>query len=287
VKRWIERFGADEAAALCAANNEVTHVDLRVNTLKSMPQRAADALEEQKLKVERGKYNRQILRVSGEITVADMDGFQQGHFTVQDESESLVAELLAPQPGETVLDLCSAPGGKTTHIFELMKAMGTLVASDISPGRVKSLTAALGRMGDTDVLTLVADGRRFPSNVEFDKVLVDAPCSGMGVLGKKADARWRKRADAFERLSGLQFEILNAAADLVAAGGALVYSVCSMEPEETDDVVRRFLEGRPDLVIDNAAGLLPEEVTTKEGTMRTFPHVHGVDGAFAARFRRR
>lgn len=287
VERWVERFGIDETAALCAANNDVAHVDLRVNTLRATPQRVADALEAQKLTVTRGKYSRQILRVSGEISVVNMDGFRQGHFTVQDESESLVAVLLSAQPGETVLDICAAPGGKTSHLYELMKATGTLVASDVSRGRVKSLTAALGRMKDDGVLVVVADARRFPSEAEFDKVLVDAPCSGMGVLGKKADARWRKNPDAFERLSGLQFEILMAAAELVADGGALVYSVCSMEPEETDDVVARFLQSRPDLVVDEASGFLHEDVTTDEGTMRTFPHVHGVDGAFAARFRRR
>jgi 16S rRNA (cytosine967-C5)-methyltransferase len=287
VERWVERFGAEEAAALCAANNDVAHVDIRVNTLRATPQRVADALEEQKLTVERGKYNRQILRVSGEISVINMEGFKQGHFTVQDESESLVGSLLAPQPGETVVDLCAAPGGKSSHLYELMKATGMMLASDVSPGRIRSLTAALHRMKYDGIHVIVADGRRFPSRAQFDKVLVDAPCSGMGVLGKKADARWRKNPDAFERLSGLQLEILNAAADLVADGGALVYSVCSMEPEETDDVVERFLERRPDLVIDSAAGLLHEDVSTEEGTMRTFPHVHGVDGAFAARFRRR
>ena len=287
VARWVSRFGVDEAQALCAANNDVTHVDLRTNSLKSTPARVAEALQRQGLTVERGKYSPQILRVSGEISVVSMDGFRQGLFTVQDESESLVSLLLAPHPGERVLDMCSAPGGKATHLYELMKAMGVVVAADLSPGRVRSLAAALTRMGCDGVHPIVADGRRFPSKAGFDKVLVDAPCSGMGVLGKKADARWRKNEESFAKLSALQLELLCAGADLMAAGGALVYSVCSTEPEETDEVVHKFLERRPELVVDDAAGFLPHEVVGEDGMMRLYPHRHGTDGAFAARFRRR
>jgi len=286
VERWISRFGIGETEALCAANNDVSHVDIRVNLMRSTPARVEALLEEQGLRVERGRYNPQIVRVSGEISVTEMPGFSQGFFTVQDESESLVTLLLSPRPGERVLDLCAAPGGKTTHIYELMKGTGTLVASDASPGRVRSLVTALGRMRCEGVWCLVADGRRFPSTRLFDKILVDAPCSGMGVLGKKADARWRKNPESFAWLSELQVELLVGAAGLLSDGGALVYSVCSMEPEETDDVVERFLEAQPHLVIDNAAGFLPEDVVAGGGVMKTFPHVHGTDGAFAARFRR-
>ncbi len=287
VARWVARLGAEEAAAWCEANNEVSHVDLRTNSLRATPSRVASLLERQGLTVERGKYNPQVVRVRGEISVVNMDGFRGGLFTVQDESESLVSLLLAPHPGETVLDLCSAPGGKTTHIYELMKATGTLVASDASPGRAKSLVAALRRMGCEGVHPVVADGRRFPSRADFDKVLVDAPCSGMGVLGKKADARWRKSEDAFEKLSALQLELLCSAADLVAEGGALVYSVCSVEPEETDAVVEGLLERRPDLVVENATGFMSADVVGEDGLMRLYPHRHGTDGAFAARFIRR
>jgi 16S rRNA (cytosine967-C5)-methyltransferase len=287
VGRWISRFGLDGAEALCAANNDIAHVDLRTNPLRSTPARVAELLERQGLTVRRGRYNPQVIRVSGEISVVDMEGFRQGLFTVQDESESLASTLLAPHPGERVLDMCAAPGGKTTHLYELIKATGLVVAGDVSPGRVRSLAAALARMGCEDVCPVVADGRRFPARDGFDKVLVDAPCSGMGVLGKKADARWRKNEESLAKLGALQVDLLNAAADLVADGGALVYSVCSFEPEETDGVVARFLDMRPELVLDDAAGYLPREVVGDDGMMRLLPHIHGTDGAFAARFRRR
>lgn len=287
VARWISRLGVDQAEALCAANNDIAHVDLRTNPLRSTPSRVAELLRRQGLEVRRGRYNPQVLRVSGEISVANMDGFRQGFFTVQDESETFASLLLAPHPGERVLDLCAAPGGKTTHLYELMKATGLVVAGDVSPGRVRSLVAALARMGCDGVSPVVADGRRFPARDDFDKVLVDAPCSGMGVLGKKADARWRKNEESFVKLSALQVELLDAAADLVAVGGALVYSVCSTEPEETDEVVERFLDKHPGLVMDDATGFLPGDVVGKDGMVRLYPHAHGTDGAFAARFRRR
>ncbi len=287
VARWVSRFGAGEAEKLCEANNDISHVDLRTNSLKTTPGRLASLLERQGLTVERGRYNPQVLRVSGEISVVNMEGFEKGLFTVQDESESLVSALLAPHPGELVLDMCSAPGGKTTHLYELMKGIGVLVASDVSPGRVRSLVASLRRMGCEDVHPVVADGARAPARGGFDKVLVDAPCSGMGVIGKKADARWRKSEGALAKLGALQLNLLRAASDLVAEGGALVYSVCSTEPEETTDVAREFLEEKPYFVVDDAGGFLPREVVGDDGMMRLFPHRHGTDGAFAVRFIRR
>jgi 16S rRNA (cytosine967-C5)-methyltransferase len=287
VERWVSRFGQEETAALCEANNDISHVDLRVNLLKTTPSRVAALLERQGLEVERGRFNPQILRVRGEISVVKMDGFGQGFFTVQDESESLVSLLLAPHPGERALDLCAAPGGKATHIYELMKGTGTVAAVDVSPGRATSLAGAISRMGCDGVYPIVADGREFASKMPFHKVLVDAPCSGLGVLGKKADARWRKTPDSFLFLSSLQFSLLMSAADHVATGGALVYSVCTTEPEETDDVVRKFTEQRADFIIEDAGGLLPRDVVEQNGTMRTYPHRHGIDGAFAVRFIRR
>jgi 16S rRNA (cytosine967-C5)-methyltransferase len=287
VKRWVARLGVEETAALCAANNDISHVDLRANLLKTTPARVAEALENQGLDVERGRLNPQILRVRGEISVVNMDGFRRGFFTIQDESESLVSLLLAPHPGERALDLCAAPGGKASHIYELMKGIGVVVAVDISPGRIRSLAGAISRLGCEGVLPVVADGREFASLVPFHKVLVDAPCSGLGVLGKKADARWRKTPDSFEFLSALQFSLLMSGADHVAKGGALVYSVCTTEPEETDEVARKFLEQRPDFVQEDAGGLLPADVVERNGTMRTYPHRHGIDGAFAVRFIRK
>jgi 16S rRNA (cytosine967-C5)-methyltransferase len=216
-----------------------------------------------------------------------MDGFRQGFFTVQDESESLVSLLLAPHPGERVLDLCAAPGGKASHLYEIMKGTGVVVAVDISEARVKALAAALKRLGCDGVHPVVADGLDFASRVKYDKVLVDAPCSGMGVLGKKADARWRKSPESFEALAARQIALLLSAAELVAEGGALVYSVCSFEPEETDAVLEAFLEKRGDFSVDDAAGLLPREVVDERGLMRTYPHRHGTDGAFAVRLIKR
>jgi 16S rRNA (cytosine967-C5)-methyltransferase len=212
--------------------------------------------------------------------------FRQGLCTVQDESECLVARLVAPDRYERVLDLCAAPGGKSTHLAELMQDEGEVWALERAEARMESLESTVRRMGVSSVHVVHGDGRTYPFPMPFDRILVDAPCSGLGVLGRRADARWRKGPEILAEMPPIQLELLAAAGRRARPGGVLVYSVCSFEPEETTHLVERFLRANPSFILETAHGLLSDEVVDENGFMRVLPHVHGCDGAFAARFRR-
>jgi len=215
-----------------------------------------------------------------------LDAFKRGLCTAQDESEALIGRLVAPEPHERLLDLCAAPGGKCTHLAELMGDEGEVWAMERAPERVASLEATVARLGCHAIHVVKGDGRTYTFPMPFDRVLVDAPCSGLGVLARRADARWRKGPDLLAEMPTVQLELLSAGARRVRPGGVLVYSVCSFEPEETDWVVQRFLLESPGFALESAAGHVPDAVVDANGFMRVLPHVHGCDGAFAARFRR-
>jgi len=215
-------------------------------------------------------------------------------YYIQDEASQLVALLLGPAPGETVLDACAAPGGKATHIAQLMEDRGSLLAVDRSPARLKAVVRAAGRLGATIVRTLAADAARplAPGDIPpggFDAVLVDAPCTGLGVLRRTPDIKLRRREGDIKRSSELQGELLENLSATVRRGGRLVYSVCTFEPEETDEVVDAFLSTHRDFSLEDARGRLPPAcgpLVDERGFMRTMPHRGGMDGFFAARLRR-
>jgi 16S rRNA (cytosine967-C5)-methyltransferase len=218
--------------------------------------------------------------------VGQVPEFAHGHFFMQDESETLVGELLRPEPGETILDLAAAPGGKSTHIQELRGSQGMVIAVDAQRLRLKKVPENVARLGLEGIHAVLADGRAFALARPVDRVLVDAPCSGLGVLRRRADARWRKTEASMRALLGLEGDLLRAGAEWVRPGGVLVYSVCSFEPEEGIHQVTRFMVEHPEFTLEDAADFLPPEVVT-EGCLLLYPHRHGTDGAFAARLRRK
>jgi 16S rRNA (cytosine967-C5)-methyltransferase len=216
-----------------------------------------------------------------------MKAFREGWCTAQDESEALVCRIVAPLAHERLLDLCAAPGGKSTHLAELIGDEGEVWAMERDAHRVASLEAAVARLGMHSIHVAHGDGRTYAFPMPFDRVLVDAPCSGLGVLGRRADARWRKGPEVLSEMPPIQLELLDAASHRVVPGGLLVYSVCSFEPEETDHVIERFLAIHPEFTLESVAGVAPPSLVTPEGTMRVLPQRDGCDGAFAARLRRK
>ncbi|MFM7230800.1 MAG: 16S rRNA (cytosine(967)-C(5))-methyltransferase RsmB [bacterium] len=286
VERWLERFGPAETRALLEADNRAVPTGLRNNSLRQTREQLVELLAREGVEARIGTLSPDLVWVEGHHSPGALHCFQAGLCTAQDESEALVARVVAPRKHDRVLDLCAAPGGKSSHLAELMGDEGEIWAMERDPHRVETLEATLSRLGVHSVHVAQGDGRTYEFPMPFDRALVDAPCSGMGVLARRADARWRKGPEVLAEMPPVQLELLAAAARHLAPGGTLVYSVCSFEPEETDHVIARFLATHPGWTLESVADSVPASVVTPEGTMRVLPHLHGCDGAFAARLRK-
>jgi 16S rRNA (cytosine967-C5)-methyltransferase len=286
VERWLERFGVEATRALMLADNRPVPVGLRVNALKGTREQLVERLAAEGVAAAPAARSPDLVWVESGTAPGRLKSFRDGWCTAQDESEALVGRLVAPRPHERLLDLCAAPGGKCTHLAELIGDEGEVWAMERAEGRVAALEATVTRLGTHAVHVVQGDGRDYPFPMPFDRVLVDAPCSGLGVLGRRADARWRKGPEVLREMPPIQLDLLAAGGRRVRPGGLLAYSVCSFEPEETTAVVERFLRANPAFVLESAAGAAPDDTVDDDGFVRVLPHVHGCDGAFAARFRR-
>lgn len=216
-------------------------------------------------------------------------GFAAGEFSVQDEASQLVVELLDPQPGETVVDCCAAPGGKAVQIAQRVGPDGEVIGLELHERRIGLIRREADRLGLRNLRLLprdVTQGFDLQGRLWFPRILVDAPCSGLGVLRRNPDARWNLRPDDVRRAADTQLSLLGSAARYVEHGGVLVYSVCTVTPEETQGVIEQFEAAHPDFKREDARGFLPEGVVDDTGALRTWPHVHECDGFYAVRLRR-
>lgn len=286
VERWLERFGPAATRELLLANNRAARLGLRVNRLRATREQLITRLADAGVAATPGQLAPDLVWTEEHVVPGRLEAFKDGWCTVQDESECLVAHLVAPGPHERILDLCAAPGGKCTHLAELMGDEGEVWAMERDQARLSSIETAVARLGTHAVHVALGDGRNYAFPMPFDRVLVDAPCSGLGVLARRADARWRKGPDVFRELLPVQLDLLQAGGRRARPGSVLVYSVCSFEPEETVEIVERFLHASPQFVLEAANGFVPDSVVGENGCMTVLPHVHGCDGAFAARFRK-
>jgi 16S rRNA (cytosine967-C5)-methyltransferase len=255
VRMLVDTYGMEDAIATLELNYEPPPVTLRVNPLCATPDAVTAELRDAGLEVRSGLLdpNALVVRHSGDL--ARLPAVRDGKVTPQDQASQAVVGVLDPQPGERVLDVASAPGGKTTAIAERMKRDGIVVAADIHPGRVRAVTRAAARLALTNVIApVIADGARAPfASQMFDRVLLDAPCSGLGVLRRRPDARWRVSPADIDVLAELQRTLLGEAARVVKPGGRLVYSVCTLAPEETRDIDAWATDALPDFVACPAA----------------------------------
>lgn len=282
VRRWLRRFGFAEVQELLVANNERPGLSLRVNKLKVDPASFLNLLDEQHISYTRSNYIDYVVKAKGLSGIGQMELFRNGFFTIQDESAALPSLLLAPTPGQRVVDLCAAPGGKTTHIAEIMKNEGQVIAVDKYESKLGLIKAACDRLGLHNVTVRAADATTI-EDVQADGVLLDAPCSGLGVLAKKPDIRWKRDSSDLQKLVGLQRDLLDRAGMLVKPGGVMVYSTCTMEPEENQEMIRWFLEQHREFTLEHAKAYVSHALTTADGFVETLPHRHGMDGSFAAR----
>jgi 16S rRNA (cytosine967-C5)-methyltransferase len=288
VERWRTHLGHDEAARLLAADNDAAPTVLRAR--RGRRDELIAELASSGVRAVAGEWAPDAVRVDA-VAPHALPGFVAGALTVQSEASQLVVHALGLERGMRVLDVCAAPGGKTTYAAELVGESGRVVAFDRRRSGVAAAVDAARRLRLRNVLGAVADARRPPlGDARFDRILVDAPCSGLGTLRAHPEVRWTRGPDDVRRLAELQIEILDAAAPHLAAGGVLVYSTCTISVEENDDVVARWMARNPDLERESAAVSLPpqaRELVDATGALRTFPHRHGLDGFYAVRVRRR
>ncbi|HEX7860905.1 MAG TPA: 16S rRNA (cytosine(967)-C(5))-methyltransferase RsmB [Verrucomicrobiae bacterium] len=272
-RRWEKAFGFAGARKLMEWNNSPPPVFARVNTLRASVEEVRSAWEAEGVAVEEVKWDwvpkGLVYRFVTNTPIAKLGSFEKGFFYVQDPSTLLAPAMLDPQPGSSVLDVCAAPGGKTTYIAQLLKNEGRVVAQDIESARLRLVEENAARLGATCVET----GKPLEQGEMFDRVLIDAPCSNTGVMRRRVELRWRIKPEEIKRLALTQINILREAAKRVKAGGVLVYSTCSLEREENQAVVGQFLGE------NNAFGL--------DGERELTPMKKGVDGAYCARLRRR
>jgi 16S rRNA (cytosine967-C5)-methyltransferase len=287
VRRWLERYGPDQAAELAAANNRIPLTGIRANRLRSTLAEVEGMLADGGADiVERERLVPDHLYMRGAGAIETSPAHRQGLFQVQDAASALIGHLVSPEPGQKVADLCSAPGGKATHLYELAGGGALVLAADLVAERLVKVRENASRLGHGGIYMAVADARRPPVRAA-DAVLLDAPCTGLGVLARKWELRWAKREKDIARMAAYQREMLLGAAGAVKSGGVLVYSTCSIEPDENERVVEAVIAEAGDLELEDISRLVPAAVVYKYGMMQTLPHVHGVDGLFGARLRKK
>jgi 16S rRNA (cytosine967-C5)-methyltransferase len=291
IEKWAESFGLQDAKDLLRANNERPPLILRVNSLRIDREKFLRRLESAGISAAPSRWSSDGVRIGSGPTVENLPGFEEGLFQVQGESSQLIAYLLAPAPGERVLDCCAAPGGKTTHMAELMSDKGEIVAVDISKRGVQRISANCSRLGLRSVRAVEADLREQLGDElsrPYDRVLLDAPCSGLGTLRGHPEIKWHRNESDIRRLASLQKHLIGRAADYVKPGGAMVYSTCTVTAEENERMIEGFLTRRKDFSLENAADYLSGESANlvRGSYLLTLPHRHDTDGFFAARLRR-
>ena len=300
VRRWIDRYGVEMTIVLCEYNNEVPRLVARANGLVCSSRALVNALTAEGRTTRPGRYFDECVEILGGGEIASLRSLAEGLMQIQDESTLAAVRLLEPRPGERIIDMCAAPGGKTTYIAELLKGKSEIAAFEISRRRAALLTDSVKRLAIPNCEVFC--GEASPGvTPPADAVLVDAPCTGTGTMGRRIDSRWkfdlsareRTRAEIedlrrihprqiFARQSSRQLRLLNLAADLVKPGGRVVYSTCSLEPEENDHVVETFLGRRGDFRLERPPSGVPAPFIDGH-FVRILPHRHAIDGAFAAR----
>ncbi len=323
IKRWKKRFGQIKTVKLCDAINEIPFITVRANTLKLCRDALAAELSHEAQVVFPVKYARDgLCMMKPMCSVHEMTAFAKGYFQVQDEAAQLVSSILDPLPGENILDACAGLGGKTGHIAQLMENKGLVIAVDIDKNKLLSLEEEMKRLcvsivhteqmdilepsfGRTDKPDSclsnsgIGSGGKKESDISiakygknfFDRVLLDAPCTGLGVLRKNPDSKWKRTLKDVKRLAEKQKNMLLKAAEFVKPGGVLVYSVCSCEHEENEEVVNYFIEKRPDFIINGDISCMVGKsniaIFFKRNFFRTYPDNCEMDGFFAVSMRRK
>jgi 16S rRNA (cytosine967-C5)-methyltransferase len=289
VEKWARELGMGEVELLLEAGNRIPELVIRANTRKTDRDGLMACLEQEGICASPTVFSPVGLKLDGlRGPVGKSRCFEKGRFQVQGEAAQICSYLLAPVRGETVLDLCAGVGGKSTHLAELMEDRGAVISLDRHLGRLISMTDNCRRLGLGIIRPVAGDALADVTALfrrRFDRVLVDAPCSGLGVLSKHPDGKWNRDEDDIKRLARLQKRLLIQAADLVERDGRMLYVTCTISKEENEGAVEAFLEERRDVGLLDLRGIVPpwaRPLIDARGFFRTYPHVHGIEGFFAA-----
>lgn len=292
IKRWRKRYGAATMTAMCQSNSQPARLTLRINTAQVTVAAFGAALAERGIAAEAGRFLPEAVSVSGGVVVSELPGYEQGWFFVQDECAQMIGHLLLPCPDGNWLDACAGVGGKTALIEGLSPANARLVAIEPSSSRQQTLAENMERLrlnGGVEVFAGSLAEYASQHSGEFAAILIDAPCSGLGVTGRHPDIRWQRQEAGLVDYQAKQLLILQTAVPLVADGGILVFATCSNEPEEGPEVIAKFIAQFPDFISEDASASLPPSahgLIDQDGFLSSLPGRHGSDGFFAARLRR-
>ena len=292
VESWLEDYGAEFSEELMKENNQAPPFTIRINRTKTDRKKMYECLEKHGITYTDGLYNEEALNIRGTSSIEDLDIFREGLFAVQDESSMLTSKIMNPIPDSLILDVCSAPGGKAAHMAELMNNKGLIIARDIHQHKLDLINKTCERLGISIVKAELFDALIIDEKYigMADGVLVDAPCSGLGLLRRKPDMRWKRKPSDIEELQKLQFEILKNASLYLKVGGTLVYSTCTLNKKENIEIVNKFLSENQDFYFDNIENLLPQNLfapNAREGYLELYPNVHNTDGFFISRMIKR
>jgi 16S rRNA (cytosine967-C5)-methyltransferase len=288
IEVWVNQFGEEETEKLCQWMNQTPSIDLRVNLLRTSVEEVESAFLHANVEFERLDLPEALRLVGSNGAIQNLPGYGEGWWSVQDSSAQLVAHLLDPQPGEIIVDACAAPGGKTTHIAELMGDKGKIWACDRTASRLRKIGENAQRLKLKSIEVLTGDSRSFSQFINSaDRVLLDAPCSGLGTLHRHADARWRQTPQSVEELSILQGELLASTAKYVKPGGVLVYATCTLHPLENEMLIESFLATHPNWKIEvlSSSNLVLKYMQQKQW-LKVLPHQFNMDGFFMVRLRK-
>jgi len=290
VRRWIEQFGANQTETLLQKNNVPAPLVIRTNALKTTRSELKASLVSEGAEVIETSYSTAGLQLISSPGLHTLTAYKQGWFLLQDQSAQLISMMLSPCPGETVLDACAAPGGKATHLAEVMRNQGAVIALERDLTRIDRIVENCNRLGITIIRPVHGDATWYREGF-FDKILIDAPCSGLGVLRRHPDGRWTKSEKNFRVKQAIQKKILNNCAQLVKPGGVLVYATCTTDPKENEEVIACFLSGTGNkFELDSPRPYLPEkaaDLVDEKGFFHTYPQAPEMDGFFGARLVRK
>jgi 16S rRNA (cytosine967-C5)-methyltransferase len=294
VKEWLDTWGFEKTEDLCQANNQVPSPVLRTNTLKTERPRLLGSLQAKALRATPTSFTLEGIHIEApDHPLVQDDLFRQGLFQIQDEGSQMITYILDPRPGERILDLCAGAGGKTTHLAQRMRDQGTILAVDLHPPKIVSLKKTAKRLGINSIQGISGDALKetlFSKQVRpFDRILIDAPCTGWGVIRRNPDLKWRLKPEDNVRLAAMQNKFLQNGARWLKSKGILVYATCTLNRLENQGVIEKFLGEHPDFVLEDVSPLLPDSargLVDQDGFYSIWPPDHGLDGFFAARLRK-